>query len=65
MKTVNHTPDTLPPLTEARKSNLARLDALSDRQIDTDDLPELTDIQMAKMQRGRFYRPVKPQIPTE
>ena len=44
MKTVNHTPDTLPPLTEAQKSNLARLDALSDRQINTDDLPELTDV---------------------
>ena len=62
MKTVNHTPDTLPPLTEAQKSNLVLLDALSDRQIDTDDLPELTDAQMAKMERGRFYRPVKRQI---
>ena len=62
MKTVNHTPDTLPPLTEAQKSNLVRLNALSDRQIDTDDLPELTDAQMAKMERGRFYRPVKRQI---
>ena len=62
MKAVNHTPDTLPPLTEAQKSNLVRLNALSDRQIDTDDLPELTDAQMAKMERGRFYRPVKRQI---
>ena len=62
MKTVNHTPDTLPPLTEAQKSNLVRLAALTDRQIDTDDLPELTDAQMAKMERGRFYRPVKRQI---
>ena len=64
MKTVNHTPDTLPPLTEAQKSNLVRLNALSDRQIDTDNLPELTDAQMAKMERGRFYRPVKRQITT-
>ena len=62
MKTVNHTPDTLPPLTEAQKSNLVRRAAPTDRQIDTDDLPELTDAQMAKMERGRFYRPVKRQI---
>ena len=62
MKTVNHTPDTLPPLTEARKNNLARLNTLPDQQTDTHDLPELTDAQMAEMQRGRFYRPVKRQI---
>ena len=62
MKTVNHTPETLPPLTEARKNNLARLNTLPDQQIDTNDLPELTDSQMAEMQRGRFYRPVKRQI---
>ena len=62
MKTGNHTPETLPPLTEARKNNLARLNTLPDQQIDTNDLPELTDAQMAEMQRGRFYRPVKRQI---
>ena len=62
MKTVNHTPETLPPLTEARKNNLARLNTLPDQHIDTNDLPELTDAQMAEMQRGHFYRPVKRQI---
>ena len=62
MKMVNHTPDTLPPFTEARKRNLTHLNSLSDKRTDTDDLPELTGAQMTKMERGRFYRPLKRQI---
>ena len=62
MKTVDYTSETLPPLTAAQKRNLERLEASTDEQIDTSDLPELTEAQLAEMKQGRFYRPVKQQI---
>ena len=62
MKTVRHTLDTLPPLTEAQENDLKRLAALSDDEIDTSDIPELTAAQLAEMQRPEHYRPVKKQI---
>lgn len=62
MKKVEHTLDTLPPLTEAQKDDLKRLAALPDAEIDTSDIPELTDAQLAEMQRPEHYRPLKKQI---
>lgn len=40
-----YTLDTLPELTEERRKELAKLDALPADQIDTSDIPELTDEQ--------------------
>lgn len=51
MKKVEHTLDTLPPLTEAQKADLRRLAAKPDAEIDTSDIPELTDTQLAEMKR--------------
>lgn len=62
MKKVEHTRDTLPPLTEAQKADLKRLAAMPDAEIDTSDIPELTDAQLAEMQRPEHFRPVKKQI---
>jgi uncharacterized protein (DUF4415 family) len=62
MPMVEYTLDTLPELTEERRKELARLDALPAEQIDTSDIPELTDEQWASAVRGRFYRPIKQQI---
>lgn len=62
MPTVEYTLDTLPELTEERRKELAKLDAMPADQIDTSDIPELTDEQWASAVRGRFYRPVKQQI---
>lgn len=62
MPMVEYTLDTLPELTEERRKELARLDALPADQIDTSDIPELTDEQWASAVRGRFYRPIKQQI---
>ena len=62
MKTVKHTLDTLPPLTEAQKVDLKRLAALPDAEIDTSDISELTDAQLAEMKRPEHFRPVKKQI---
>jgi uncharacterized protein (DUF4415 family) len=59
---VEYTLDTLPELTEERRKELAKLDALPVDQIDTSDIPELTDEQWASAVRGRFYRPIKQQI---
>lgn len=59
---VEYTLDTLPELTEERRKELTRLDALPADQIDTSDIPELTDEQWASAVRGRFYRPIKQQI---
>lgn len=62
MKKVEHTLDTLPPLTEAQKADLKRLAAMPDAEIDTSDIPELTDAQLAEMKRPGHFRPVKKQI---
>ena len=62
MKTVKYTRDMLPPLTEAQRDNLKRLDAMPDNEIDTSDMPELTDAQFAEMKQPEHYRPVKKQI---
>ena len=62
MPMVEYTLDTLPELTEERRKELARLDALPADQIDTSDIPELTDEQWASAVRGRFYRPIKQQV---
>ena len=62
MPMVEYTPDTLPKLTEDRRKELVKLDALPVDQIDTSDIPELTDEQWAGANRGRFYRPIKQQI---
>lgn len=62
MPMVEYTLDTLPELTEERLKELAKLDALPADQIDTSDIPELTDEQWAGAVQGRFYRPIKQQI---
>jgi uncharacterized protein (DUF4415 family) len=54
--------DELGPLTDAQQEELRALAELPDDQIDTSDIPPLSDAQLAHMVRGRFYRPVKQQI---
>lgn len=54
--------DELGPLTDEQREELRALAELQDEEIDTSDLPPLTDAQLARMVRGRFYRPVKQQI---
>ena len=61
-KMVSYTPDTLPPITEARAARLRALAARPDSEIDFSDIPELTAERWKKGIRGRFYRPVKQQI---
>ncbi|HZC16465.1 MAG TPA: hypothetical protein VE309_06875 [Caulobacteraceae bacterium] len=53
---VSHAPETLPPLTDVQRENLAQLAALPDDSIDTGDIPELTDEARSAGVRGRFYR---------
>lgn len=62
MPMVEYTLDTLPELTEERRKALVQLAALPDDQIDTSDIPELTEAQWAGADLGRFYRPIKQQI---
>lgn len=62
MPMVEYTLDTLPELTEERRQELARMDALPTDQIDTSDIPELSDEQWSEAVQGRFYRPIKQQI---
>ena len=60
-KTVSYAMDTLPPLTEAQVRHLEGLAAMGDEGIDTSDIPELTDAQLAEM-KPALYRPLKKQI---
>ncbi len=48
------------PLTTAQLTELAALEALSDAQFNTKDIPEQRDWSDAK--RGLFYRPIKKQL---
>ncbi len=61
-KEVSYTPDSLPPLTEAQRQNLERLATTPDDQINYDDIPKLTEAQLAEFKRPEHYRPVKKQI---
>lgn len=61
-KTVSYTLDTLPPLTAAQRANLKRLAARPDSEIDTTEIPEMTDAQWKTAKRGELYRPLKRQI---
>ncbi len=62
MKMVKMTLEDLPPLTVSQQTRLAALAAKPDAQIDTSDIPEMTDAALAAMTPGHFYRPVKQQI---
>jgi len=59
---VSHTPDNLPPVTAGRRERLAELGRKPDNEIDTSDIPELTDEQLRSAVRGHLYRPIKKQI---
>src|SRR5579863_5297870 len=61
-KMVSYTPETLPKLTKADRAKLKVLAARPDSEIDTSDIPEMTDEQWKQARRGHFYRPRKQQI---
>jgi uncharacterized protein (DUF4415 family) len=61
-KTVRYTPEPLPTLTKADRAKLKALAARPDSEIDTSDIPEMTDQQWKHARRGHFYRPRKRQI---
>jgi uncharacterized protein (DUF4415 family)/uncharacterized DUF497 family protein len=61
-KMVSYTLDKLPPLTKARRANLKALATRPDNEIDTSDIPEMTEEQWKNARRGHFYRPRKRQI---
>ena len=47
------------PLTAKQKKEIAALAAMSDREIDTLDIPELPAGAWKDAVRGKFYRPIK------
>jgi uncharacterized protein (DUF4415 family) len=61
-KMVSYTPETLPQLTKADRAKLKALAARPDSEIDTSDIPEMTEEQWMNARRGHFYRPRKRQI---
>jgi uncharacterized protein (DUF4415 family) len=62
-KTSSYTLDALPPLTAKQRAHLVELAKKPDALIATDDIPELTNDQLAEMRRAEdLYRPVKKQI---
>lgn len=61
-KMVSYTLDTLPPLTEEQRANLKVLSQRPDSEIDTSDIPEMTDEKWKSAVRRHLYRPVKQQI---
>ena len=60
-KMVRYTLETLPPLSDAQRTHLKALAERPANEIDTSDIPVLTDVAWAKTKhvRGHLYRPVK------
>ena len=61
-KIVSYTLDKLPPLTKKRRAKLKALATRPDSEIDTSDIPEMTEEHGKNARRGHFYRPRKRQI---
>jgi uncharacterized protein (DUF4415 family) len=61
-KMVSYTLETLPKLTEKDLAQLRALANRPDSEIDTSDIPVMTDEQWQAAKRANFYRPVKRQI---
>jgi uncharacterized protein (DUF4415 family) len=55
-------PERPAPLTPARKAELEALAARPDEQIDTSDIPPLSEAFWQNAVRNPFYRPVKQQV---
>lgn len=60
-KMARYTLETLPPLTNAQRASLKALSARPDSEIDTSDIPVMTDAEWTKTKRmrGHLYRPCK------
>ena len=61
-KIVSYTLDKVPPMTKKRRAKLKALATRPDSEIDTSDIPEMTEEQWKNARRGHFYRPRKRQI---
>src|SRR5258707_8849293 len=61
-KMVSFKLQTLPKLTKVDRAKLKALAARPDSEIDTSDIPEMTDAQWKNAKRGNFYRPRKCKI---
>lgn len=61
-KEVKYTPDALPPLTDVQREHLEKLANMPDDQINYDDIPKLTEAQLAEFKQPEHYRPIKQQI---
>ena len=61
-RAVRYAQETLPALTKARRAKLKALARRPDSEIDTSDIPEMTEEQWKNAWRGHFYRPRKRQI---
>jgi uncharacterized protein (DUF4415 family) len=61
-KMVSYTLDRLPALTKARRAKLKALATRPASEIDTSDIPEMTEEHWKHAKRGQFYRPRKSQI---
>jgi uncharacterized protein (DUF4415 family) len=61
-KIVSHTSRSLSAFTTSERARLKTLAARPDSDIDTSDIPEMTEEQWKHASRGHFYRPRKRQI---
>jgi len=61
-KMVSYTVQNMPELTKEQQANLKRLASRPDAEIDTSDIPEMTEERFKLAVRRGLYRPVKKQI---
>jgi uncharacterized protein (DUF4415 family) len=61
-KIVRYRADELPPVSEESERLFRLAMAKPDSEIDTSDIPEITEERFATGIRGKFYRPNKAQV---
>ncbi len=61
-KTVRYNADEIPIITLEQLKRLKKQEGQSDEEIDTSDIPELTDAQLSEIKRGILFKPIKKQI---
>lgn len=62
LKTVSYKPGEVPHISLEELERLKKLENQSDDEIDTSDIPELTDAQLLQIKEGILFRPVKKQV---
>ena len=61
-KTVTYTPPPKPPISAEERKRLLAVSKQNEENVDASDAPPLSEAELQRAVRGRFYRPTKTQV---